>query len=152
MSTSNRKTLWDPIRSIWVEETPEERVRQSLLKRMVVDLGFPQSLLSVEREIASFPHLSGRVLSSPERRVDLFAYAHVKGQLHPLLLIECKAQKIDRLAMSQAFGYNSLLSAPFLGFASENEVTMVWQEREGLCFVPFLPRYQELVERLCQFW
>ena len=65
--------LWDPIRSLWVDPTPEERVRQKWIRLMVEDLLFPKGLLSVEKDLASLPHLSLRTAIDPERRLDLLS-------------------------------------------------------------------------------
>jgi hypothetical protein len=112
---------------------PEEALRQQLLHTMVVDLGFPKGLIAVERAL------------STGRRFDVVCYRVVQEGVAPLLLIECKAGTIDEKAARQAWGYNDELRAPFLCLAGKNGVWTMWQEKEGLKVVPFLPRYEDLI-------
>lgn len=109
--------------------TPEERVRQNLLKKMVEELGFPKGLLSVEKKIG-------------ERRYDIVAFTRSGA---PLLLVECKAVNL-KPAENQALGYNASLKAPFICLASLNETKTFWQEVGRVAFVPYLPRYDQLYE------
>ena len=44
-------TIFDPYRGRWVVETPEEIVRQSCLKLMVEELGYPSGLIAVEKTL-----------------------------------------------------------------------------------------------------
>lgn len=110
--------------------TPEEKVRQWLIQKMVVEWGFPKGLLSVERKVG-------------ERRYDLVCYC--KGGT-PLLLVECKAKEEKSAALRQAFGYNETLKAPFVCVASPAEIHTFWQEEGKVVSVPFLPLYEELYE------
>ena len=116
------------VRGRLVANTPEEAVRQSLIRRMIVDLGFPKGLIAVEKQIGS-------------RRFDLVCYT--QGML-PLLLVECKAEKFGDAAASQAFGYNATVKAPFVCLASLKEIKLLWQEQGKIVSVPFLPTYAEL--------
>jgi len=118
------------IRNKPIANTPEERVRQSLIQKMIKVLGFPKGLISIERGIA-------------QRRFDLVCYSN---SMKPLVLIECKAEKIDDAAMRQALGYNDTIKAPFICLASATEVITFWQEKGKMGSVPFLPKYSELYE------
>lgn len=127
--------LWDPLRKSWVEPTPEEKVRQNLISSMIHDLGFPKHAIAVEKSIG-------------DRRADLICYASVNRQIAPLLLIECKAEKIDEKAERQLLGYNSLIKAPFWCLAAAGEIKTMWHEQGRLVSVPFLPPYEQLVKCL----
>ncbi len=116
------------IRKKQVADTPEERVRQLLIQKMLNELGFPKGLLSVERAIGS-------------RRYDLVCYSK---EMVPLLLVECKAIALDEGAIRQAFGYNDVLKAPFICLASAQETITLWHEQGKVASVPFLPMYHEL--------
>lgn len=108
--------------------TPEEEVRQKLIQKMIVGLGFPRGLLSVEKGIG-------------QRRTDLVCYTK---EMCPLLLVECKAKELDEAAIRQAFGYNAAIKAPFICLASPTEIETFWREGERVVSVPFLPVYEEL--------
>jgi len=129
--------LYDPIRKQAVANTPEERVRQSLLLQMIGPLGFPKGLVAVEKSISN------------GRRADIIAYAKQKDRLIPLLLIECKAIALDEeVVFRQAFGYNASIGAPFWCLAHADGVRMFWMEGEALKSIPFLPPYDQLLLRI----
>lgn len=144
MSASTK--IFDPIRNIHVMATPEERVRQRLIQSMIFELGYPKGLISIER------NLSGQSSSSPkDRRFDLLVYAKRGEELTPLLLVECKAKAIDQRAISQAFGYNESIGAPFISLVSSTETITFWREAKGVKEIPFLPNYMQLMDKLCLF-
>lgn len=111
--------------------TPEEVVRQSLIQKMIHDLGFPKGLISVEKGIGS-------------RRTDIVCYTK---EMNPLLLVECKAHELNAAAVSQAFGYNDVIKAAFICLANSTEIKTLWQEQGRIASVPFLPKYSELYAR-----
>ncbi len=117
------------IRKRAIADTPEERVRQVLLQKMVAELGFPKGLLSVERAI---PH---------QRRTDIICYTQ---EMIPLLLIECKAGPIGEAAIRQVLGYNETMGAPFVALSNGKETMTLWFEGAKRTSVPFLPTYEEL--------
>ena len=116
------------IRQAPVVNTPEEKVRQALLFKMIHQLGFPKGLVSVERSIG-------------KRRTDIVCYAK---NMAPLLLVECKAISLNEAAIQQALGYNETVGAPFICLANTDEEMTVWFEMNMRKSVPFLPIYQEL--------
>jgi hypothetical protein len=94
------------IRKQKVEATEEEKVRQRLLHRMIQELGYPKSLIQVEKAISPL-----------RRRFDIVVFYKVEDRLLPLLLVECKAEKIEPNSLRQLLGYNASIQAPFLGLA-----------------------------------
>jgi hypothetical protein len=128
--------IWDPIRALSVEATPEEQVRQMWILRMIGQLGYPKGLLSVEKEI------------SAGRRIDLICYTPGNGGLEPLLLIECKAEEHFPLAERQVSGYNAFVKAPFICVICGNKAKTFWQETSKIASVPFLPTYEQLLHSL----
>ena len=123
----------DPVRRRFVALTPEERVRQDLLRRMIKELGYPLGLLAVEKELQT------------GRRVDLLCYA--PRLLCPLLIIECKAKPCTEEAKKQAMGYNASLGAPFICVADSSEVHTLWFEGSAIASVPFLPTFEQLCQK-----
>lgn len=95
---------------------------------MTAELGYPKGLISVEKKVG-------------ERRYDLVCFLP-SGKA--LLLVECKAVPIQRMAERQAFGYNAAIKAPFICLANETEIKTLWLENEEVKFVPFLPSYEQL--------
>lgn len=104
---------------------------------MIDELGYPKGLLCVEKKIGAIG-----------RRVDLLCYAALKEGLSPLLLVECKADFCNKTAEQQLFGYNASVCAPFLCLASNREVRTLWKEGEKILFVPFLPKFNDLLKKV----
>src|SRR5690606_28191557 len=82
---------------------PEEWVRQHVI-RFLIDLGYPISLMNVEKEIKLF---------NTKKRFDILV-SDPNG--HPALLVECKAPgvKIDQSVFDQITRYNIALKVPLL--------------------------------------
>ncbi len=153
VSSKPNKTLFDPIRKKWVEATPEEIIRQDLIKKMVQELGFPSTLIAVERELAQLPHLqlTGKA-EIPKRRADLIVFArniHPEHDLFPLLMIECKAVALTPRFAQQVVGYNTCVQAPFLALANGDQVmTGAFDRAAGhMRFQPGLPSYEALLSQ-----
>ena len=154
MASSKSSELFDPVRKGGVKITPEERVRQRLISRMVKELGFPLAFLAVEKELKLLPHL--RLIPSnkiPRRRIDIVAFAkgiHPDYPLFPLLLVECKAVALTPKVARQVVGYNDVVKAPFVAVANEDHIlTGGYDAESGLFrFQEGLPTYTQLLSAL----
>lgn len=95
-------TLWDAFRRKDVKATPEEWVRQSTLRHLVLEYGYPAEVISVEKSFK---------VGDQEKRFDIAAFH--EGQL--ILVVECKANsvKLGTKAADQWMRYNLTLQAPF---------------------------------------
>ena len=146
------KKLFDPLRAKWVAPTPEECIRQGLLGKMVEELGYPQSFIAVEKELSELPHL--RLTSKdaiPNRRADVIVFAkkvHPDHPLYPLLMIECKAVPLTPKFAQQVIGYNSVVKAPFLALANQEQVMTGFIEGGHFHFEPGLPPYLDLKNKV----
>lgn len=138
------------LRKEWVAATPEELVRQKLIQKMIMELGFPRNFLSVEKKLDHLPHVSLKGEKVPLRRSDILCFGkgiHPEYDLYPLLLIECKAVKITSKVLQQVIGYNHYLKAYYVCVANETEIltgrydTQIKQYQ----FEPTLPSYQHLL-------
>lgn len=114
----------------------EEKVRQLLIEALV-HLGYPRSLIAVEKSLSAF--VEGKV---PNRRLDIVVTSKEGA---PLMAIECKAVPINQSTFDQLIGYNHYLKAPFIAVANANEVQFGWLEEDGYKFMPGLPKYSEVV-------
>jgi hypothetical protein len=124
---------------------PEAKIRQALLEWMVAQCGYPRSLLAVEGEIEKE---GGRESGWP-RRFDIVCYQRCKDRLQPLLLVECKAGALTEKAERQLLGYNLTIQAPFLALANGSSLQTIWFEKGEKRSIPFLPSYQQLLEKRC---
>ncbi len=101
---NSKLMIFDPYRKINIQLTPEEWVRQHILKYLIEERGFPPSLISVE---------SGIRVNRFLRRYDALVYSRNR---QPLLLIECKAPavKISQKTFDQIVLYNRSIKAMYL--------------------------------------
>ena len=79
--------LFDPIRKIFVPALPEEKIRQDLINKMIHKLGFPPSLIAVEKDLKHLPHIKDKSFSANKRRADIICFGkniHPKYELYPL--------------------------------------------------------------------
>ena len=99
-----QRMLFGQIRKKWLVFTPEEYVRQCLIKYLVEDRAFPRGLVSTERGIR---------YAGMQRRYDLVVYDR---DAKPLICCECKAPDvpIDEKALRQLSIYNSKIGARHL--------------------------------------
>jgi hypothetical protein len=92
------------VRKKWVVLTPEEWVRQHLTAYLHHDLGYPLSLMKMERQV-----------KGGERRQRADISIHDRDG-HALMLVECKAadEPLNRETIFQAGRYNQHIHAPYL--------------------------------------
>ena len=103
-SEGERSLIFDPCRSKWVVLSPEEWVRQNILKYFTDDLSYPPGLIATELPI---------LLNQRVRRCDIVVHNR-KGEA--VMIVECKAPEImlSQKTFDQANQYNWALGVPFL--------------------------------------
>lgn len=89
---------------------PEELVRQLLLIHLTRTLGYPLSLIQVEKEVK---------VNKLSKRFDIIVYNH---EMQPHLLIECKSHtlKISQKGLDQIGRYNLVVQAPYIVLTNGN--------------------------------
>lgn len=99
-----RRLVLDAVRRKYVRLTPEEWVRQHLVRFLTEALGYPLGLLAIERQVEA---------SAGPRRADLVAYGRDQ---RPRLIAECKAPavKLTQAVFDQVSRYNTATRAPHL--------------------------------------
>lgn len=143
---SKNDKIYDSIRKKWVEPTPEELIRQRLIRYMIDKLGYLPSLIAIEKQLAQLPHLHATPLAKiANRRLDVVVFA--KGTLLPLLLIECKAVPLTPAFAQQVIGYNAYVRAPYIALANEKQIlTGYYCEEKGVYrFESGLPTFETLM-------
>jgi len=145
--------LFDPIRKIFVPAHPEEKIRQNLLSKMIHKLGYPPSLLAVEKDLKHLPHIKDRSFSANKRRADIICFGkniHPTFELYPLLMIECKAHKLSDPVVEQVVGYNHYVQAYFICVANGFEIKTLWFDKgiKKTKSVNYLPTYNQLMSSI----
>ncbi|MBN2274982.1 MAG: type I restriction enzyme HsdR N-terminal domain-containing protein [Bacteroidales bacterium] len=133
---NSKKYIFDEIRRRFVVLTPEEWVRQHMIKFLIVDRHFPLTLFSIEKK-----HVHNRMV----RRCDFIVYDR---QGNPLLVAECKAPSIEigQQVFDQASRYNQQFNAPYLLITNGNKhfCCKVNTENHGFEFLHDIPSYDLL--------
>jgi type I site-specific restriction endonuclease len=108
----NGDEIFDSFRKKWVKLTPEEWVRQNLLRYLKEQMHYPASMIAVERLVE---------VNDMKKRFDGVVFDRV-GK--PWMLIECKAdtETLDDKVLQQILAYQSKLGAEFLLVSNGNEV------------------------------
>ena len=103
-SADQKVYIFDPYRKKELLLTPEEWVRQNVLRYLVEEKSYPGGLISTE---------AGIKINRLMRRYDALIYGH-HGQA--MMLVECKAPgvKINQGVFDQVIAYNRRIKADYL--------------------------------------
>ncbi len=101
---NGRLSIFDPVRKKYVALTPEEWVRQHVIRFLADEKNVPISLIGVEKEIR---------LYNTQKRFDVAVFDR---NAKALLLVECKAPSVDitRQVLDQVVRYNFSLQVSYL--------------------------------------
>jgi type I site-specific restriction endonuclease len=96
--------VFDPIRKKFVKLTPEEGVRQHVIRTLTGCYGYPETHLAVEY---------GFKYNKRQYRADVVVFNRA---LKPALLIECKAPSVNLTmeVIDQVVRYNYVLDVPWI--------------------------------------
>lgn len=108
----DRPTVFDPLRRKEVALTPEEGVRQGMVRHLIEQLGYPPELMGNE--------VSLRV-GKLSRRCDTLV---VSPQQVPLMILEYKAPhiRLTQTVLEQIYRYNSVLQVPVLVITNGRQI------------------------------
>ena len=132
-SSENKTLIFDIIRKKYVVLTPEEWVRQHVLKFLLEEKKYPASLIAVEKQLK---------LHTRTKRTDIVVYNR-KGT--PEVLIECKAPsvKITQETFNQIARYNLTANANYLMVTNglAHYFCQIDAENETYVFLKDIPEY-----------
>ena len=117
---NDQPQLFDRLRKRWVKLTPEEWVRQNMIRILTENLNIPSGFIGVEKEI---------IIDGLKKRFDLLVY----DQTHtPWMLIECKASTVtlSEATAEQLLRYHRIIQATHLIITNGNEA-MGWVHQNG---------------------
>ncbi len=100
--------LWDPLRGQWLLLTPEEWVRQHMIRYLIDQRGAQAQYIVQEYPV----NLNGQ-----PQRADIVVTDRSGA---PCLVVECKAPevKLRRESLAQVVRYNSVLKAPYVALTN----------------------------------
>lgn len=129
--------VYDPLRRKEVALTPEEGVRQGIVRHLIDKLGYPPELMGNE--------VSLRV-GKLSRRCDTLVVAPDQS---PLMIIEYKAPSIrlSDAVLEQIYRYNSVLRVPVLVITNGRSIYayLVGYDGKETRLLSRLPSYPELL-------
>lgn len=132
---AGRLLIFDKLRRKFLVLTPEEWVRQNIIRYLIEEKNYPSGLISSE---------AGIKVNTLQRRYDGLIYTKDKK---PLVLLECKAPnvKINQKVFDQIFAYNTQITAPFLLITNglQHFFLKVDKDRE-VKFEKSIPSYKEI--------
>jgi hypothetical protein len=129
-------TVFDPVRKRHVAATPEEAVRQAVLRYLIDTLRVPVNLIGVEFSLASLE-------PGNFRRVDIVVWRPGEGQLSPWLLVECKEPRvrIDDAVAFQAGDYLKKIPCRYVMLSNGADTRYLERYGEGYRLAGGLPFY-----------
>jgi len=133
----DKKTkIFDEIRGGFFVLTPEEWVRQHLVKYLIDKKAYPKSLIALEK---------GLKLHGMQKRMDVLVYSR-SGT--PVLMVECKAPniKIDQSVFEQIGRYNIRMKLPYLLISNglEHYCAKIDFQTSKIEFLQDIPTYEAL--------
>jgi hypothetical protein len=127
-----KRFVFDAIRKSWLLLTEEEWVRQNFINYLVQGLGYPSSLIAVEKEIQ---------LNELKKRFDVLVY---DVNHKPWMMIECKAPQVNlnENVLQQVLRYNMSVPVNFIVITNGN-FTIAWEKRgASLSEIMLLPEWK----------
>lgn len=99
-----RDEIFDAWRRAWVRLTPEEWVRQHILRWLTEVQQYPAGMVAVEKEL---------VMGTMRRRYDILVF---DPDHQPWMLVECKAPDVElsEKTLMQVLRYNMKVKAAYL--------------------------------------
>lgn len=122
--------IFDEVRKKWVRLTPEEWVRQNFLQYLVQVLGYPRSVIAVEKAIQ---------LGELNKRCDIVVY---RGH-NPWMIIECKEPGValGEEVVQQVLRYNIPLNVKVLVVTNGAETKAVQLSQGAMALLQSLPAW-----------
>ena len=128
--------IFDFVRKKFVVLTPEEWVRQHVLRYLFEEKKIPSSLIAVEKEI---------IYNHQKKRFDVLIY---NNAAKPVLMVECKSPEVEILqdVFNQIAVYNSLFGVDFLLITNgiKNFCCKFNVQTKSYDFIKEIPSYNEL--------
>ncbi len=138
--SESRAYIFDALRKKYILMTPEEWVRQHLIHWLYTHLGYPKSLMQIEKGYINPKNL--------KRRTDLLV-RDTHG--NALLLCECKAAEIslNEISVRQAVVYNEFYNAPWIMVTNGLKHVYLHRDQKLGKYVQWkqLPTFSQLIEK-----
>ena len=132
-NSKNKTSIFDEIRKKFIILTPEEWVRQNVVRYLIDEKKYPKSLINVEKTLK---------INDLTKRYDVVIF-NSDGTIN--VLIECKSTKIEitQTVFDQIARYNMTLKANYLMVTNglNHYICKIDFENEKYSFLENLPNY-----------
>ena len=132
-NSENKVSIFDEIRKKFIILTPEEWVRQHVVRFLLEEKKYPKSLINVEKVLK---------VNGLKKRYDAVVF-NTAGEIQ--VLVECKAPevKITQATFDQIARYNITMNAQYLIVTNglNHYFCQMDFENEKYVFLPQLPDY-----------
>jgi predicted type IV restriction endonuclease len=139
-NSENKVSIFDEIRKKFIILTPEEWVRQHVVRFLLEEKKYPKSLINVEKVL---------MVNGLRKRYDVVVF-NPNGTI--FILIECKAPevKISQATFDQIARYNMTMEAEFLMVSNglNHYFCIMDFENEKYEFLKELPDYENIENRI----
>ncbi len=131
--------LFDPLRKKYVNNSPEEAVRQSIINWLINEKGVPVTHMMSEYAFT---------YNNLQYRADIIVF---DKQLNPLLMVECKAPEIpiDNKVIQQCIRYYNVLKVKYI-LATNGKTSYLCalnNENGQFEFSKDFPDYKQMLEK-----
>tara|TARA_S200000501_G_scaffold376173_1_gene430287 strand:- start:1330 stop:1755 length:426 start_codon:yes stop_codon:yes gene_type:complete len=131
---NNNEYIFDYTRKKYIQNNPEEWVRQNFIIYLNKKKGYPISLMSTEKKT---------ILNGLNLRSDIVCYNKI-GK--PILLIECKSQniKINMKTFDQLINYQKSVNANYMVITNGKKIFCFNIIDSKINFINDIPLYENL--------
>ena len=131
---NGKEYIFDVVRKKYVQNLPEEWVRQNMVHYLNKKKGFPISLMSIE---------SINKLTDINHRCDIICN---DNNGNPLILVECKSQKtiINDKTFNQILNYQKKVQAKYMLITNGKNHFCFKIKKNKTIFLNSIPNYTEL--------
>ena len=130
--------IFDPIRKKYVEQTPEEEVRQGIISSLMDVMEVPETHIAVEQ---------GFKFNGLQYRADIIVYGR---DLAPALLVECKAPsvRLTGKVIDQVVRYNMVLGVDYIMISNGRKTCICKLDHESRKyeFLTSIPKYSDITK------
>ncbi len=135
----DKEEIFDPLRKKNVRRTPEEEVRQSVIRWLNEAQGVPVTMMASEY---------GFTYNGRQYRADILVFDRT---LHPLLLVECKAPSVtlDRNVIEQAIRYDRVLDVKYILITNGKTSYLCRRDPHtgDFAFTAEVPTYEQMLKQ-----
>ena len=129
-----REQIFDALRRKFLVLTPEEWVRQHVIRYLIEEKGYPPLLIAIEKSIT---------INGLKRRCDIICYNSKK---EVLLVVECKAPEVSitQDTFDQVVKYHLSIQAKCIVVTNGKKHYVCLVENEKYNFLETVPTYHEI--------